>query len=623
MNPFRMRYTVYRTQGIYYFSPDISIDIKYWDVQHNHKNINVQEVVDIYVAPSIEIVLEDATISQAYQLCVQQNGGQRLDKQRLDDNELEYLPKGILQMQDLIVELLGSRRLTLPELTSLVMATSSVATSAASINIDPSVSADAKSSASVVTRTIDYAIQDLYLQQKINIQPAIQHDHNGRLSCMRCLQSSSIIRHDCGGCQQECYVCSACAAYGETRSCIPMLSQSETCSESQMYSESKSKLDINSKIKPIYPHPLSIDQQEASNRICDIARNGNNCLTWAVCGAGKTELIFQAIANARQEAKKVLIATPRKDVVFELLPRLQKAFPEDSVHAIYGGSSDKHINAGITIATTHQLLRYQNHAFDVVIIDETDAFPYAGDQMLHEHAHRVGKQFVYMTATPDKQIIAQVKDDCIVTLFSRHHQYPLPEPKWIMCPSIEAVGLDKLKRRIKQYVGIANPIDKFSNTESSLSTVFMKILASIPSEGVTMVFVPSIAQGKRLQQLLEDNLPQDISLTFVYSEDPQRVEKIAALRERRYRLVITTTILERGVTIPDSHVIVVDAHHPVFTKSTLIQIAGRVGRTIEHPSGQVVFLGKYLTKQIKAAIGEIKEINCFAAKQSTNITNRR
>jgi competence protein ComFA len=597
-----MRYTVYRTLGAYYFSPDISIDIEYWNTQHNNKSIDVQEGMDIHAAASIEIVLENATISQAYQLCVQKNGGQRLDGQDL--------PKDILQLQALMVEILGNRRLTLPE---LISATSST------LNLDDA---------------LEYAIQVLYLQQKINIQPAIQHDRNGRLYCMRCLQSAAVVSHDCGGCQQECYVCTACAAYGEARSCIPIVeltvqahsqlltSQSE--SNQSKYNQSQSnqpesnqldyELSINSAIAPIYPHPLSADQQEASDRICGIVSNGNNALIWAVCGAGKTELIFQAIANVRFEAKNVLIATPRKDVVFELLPRLQKAFPKDSVHAVYGGSSDKHIKAGLTIATTHQLLRYQNRAFDVVIVDETDAFPYAGNQMLHEHVHRVGKQFVYMTATPDKHIFAQIQADCTVTLFSRYHKYPLPEPKWIMCSSIEAAGFDKLACRIKQCIDIANPIDKFSNSEPSLSSVFMKVLASVPNKGVTMIFVPSIAQGKRLQKLLEDNLSEDISLTFVYADDPQRIEKIAALREGRYQLIITTTILERGVTIPDSHVIVVDAHHPVFTKSTLIQIAGRVGRTVEHPDGQVIFLGKYLTKQIKAAIGEIKEINRFARR---------
>src|SRR5690606_21572732 len=43
-------------------------------------------------------------------------------------------------------------------------------------------------------------------------------------------------------------------------------------------------------------------------------------LSWAVTGAGKTEMIFPLIATELQRRGKVLVATPRRDVVLELLP---------------------------------------------------------------------------------------------------------------------------------------------------------------------------------------------------------------------------------------------------------------------------------------------------------------
>ncbi|MNU00243.1 hypothetical protein D3C72_2433180 [compost metagenome] len=71
----------------------------------------------------------------------------------------------------------------------------------------------------------------------------------------------------------------------------------------------------------------------------------------------------------------MLLATPRKDVVLELAPRLAKAFGGRKVVALYGGSGERWEQGDITLATTHQLMRFYQ-AFDLVIIDELDAFPY-------------------------------------------------------------------------------------------------------------------------------------------------------------------------------------------------------------------------------------------------------
>ena len=104
-------------------------------------------------------------------------------------------------------------------------------------------------------------------------------------------------------------------------------------------------------------------------------------LIWAVTGAGKTEMIFPFIHYTAARGGRVLIATPRKDVVLELQPRIQRAFANYSVVTLYGGSEQRWEQGQITIATTHQLLRF-HQAFDLVIIDEIDAFPYHNNPML-------------------------------------------------------------------------------------------------------------------------------------------------------------------------------------------------------------------------------------------------
>lgn len=70
-----------------------------------------------------------------------------------------------------------------------------------------------------------------------------------------------------------------------------------------------------------------------------------------------------------------------------------------------------------------------------------------------------------------------------------------------------------------------------------------------------------------------------------------------------------STILERGVTFPCVDVFVVEANHRLFTKSSLIQIGGRVGRSMDRPTGDLIFFHDGLNASIKKAIKEIQQMN--------------
>ena len=86
-------------------------------------------------------------------------------------------------------------------------------------------------------------------------------------------------------------------------------------------------------------HVLNLDfklsslQQRASDFAKNILKKGETGIIWAVCGAGKTEMMFETIALALQQQKRVCWAIPRADVVIELVPRLKQAFPHALVIA--------------------------------------------------------------------------------------------------------------------------------------------------------------------------------------------------------------------------------------------------------------------------------------------------
>ena len=74
--------------------------------------------------------------------------------------------------------------------------------------------------------------------------------------------------------------------------------------------------------------------------------------------------------------------------------------------------------------------------------------------------------------------------------------------------------------------------------------------------------------------------------------------------------LVTTSVLERGVTVKNLQVLVYHAdEEEIYDAATLIQIAGRVGRKKNFEEGNVLFFGERKTKAIKEAIKEIEKTN--------------
>ena len=74
-------------------------------------------------------------------------------------------------------------------------------------------------------------------------------------------------------------------------------------------------------------------------------------------------------------------------------------------------------------------------------------------------------------------------------------------------------------------------------------------------------------------------------------------------------MLFATTVLERGVTIPDVQVAVLHGEHPVFTAASLIQMIGRAGRNIDFPDGRGLFLCTKKTADLRRCIRELERMN--------------
>lgn len=410
-------------------------------------------------------------------------------------------------------------------------------------------------------------------------------ERKGKVVCKRCLSEMCQTKPNECICGQECAYCRNCLKMGKVRKCCYFYSQAEQ--NNFQHNDSK-LLTWNGK--------LSEQQQFASDNIIETIVAKETRLLWAVAGAGKTEMLFPGIEKALQNGERVCIASPRVDVCLELGPRIQAAFPMVPLAVLYGEMEKAYEYTQLVIATTHQLFRFKE-AFDLLIIDEIDAFPFELDQSLQFAASKARKKesaLIYLSATPNQHMQKEVKRGKLqaTILPARYHGYKLPVPQTKWCVNWPVNILKKLKR-------------------TSFGKDFHQ---RIQSERRFLVFAPNIEWMLELEQVIKKMYPS-IPFESVSSGDSKRKEKVMKMREGKIQFLITTTILERGVTFPNIDVLVIGAEDRIYTESALVQIAGRCGRSAEYPTGAVIYYHDGKTLSIKRAIKQISQMNRLAEEK--------
>ena len=325
-------------------------------------------------------------------------------------------------------------------------------------------------------------------------------------------------------------------------------------------------------------YSLSRDQKKLSEQIVANYKNKIDTLVNAVCGAGKTELIYSVMAYCLSLGKAVAFAVPRRDVVIELSQRIHMVFPNNSIVSVYGGHTEKLV-AHIVVLTTHQLYRYEKY-FDLIILDEIDAFPFKNNKLLNSMFFRAVKgNIVMMSATPSKDVIEFFSQNGkqILELNTRFHEHPLPVPK-----VITLVGVLKLPYLI------------------------FKLRRFIKGGKKVFVFAPTISKCESLFNFLKIFAKNG---AFVHSKCKNRSQIISSFKRGCYDYLVTTAVLERGVTFKGLQVVIYDADNELYNSQTLIQISGRVGRKIDAPEGEVIFLVNKRTSEIDDAISTIERKN--------------
>ena len=119
---------------------------------------------------------------------------------------------------------------------------------------------------------------------------------------------------------------------------------------------------------------------------------------------------------------------------------------------------------------------------------------------------------------------------------------------------------------------------------------------------VVLVYFPTIK--------IQNEIAKKIKCDYLINSKTVNREKILSeIKCLEKGVVLTTTVLERGITIKDVQVVVYNREHKLFDKDTLIQIAGRVGRNKDYYTGDIIFLCKNKSRAMKKAIGQINKSN--------------
>ena len=320
-------------------------------------------------------------------------------------------------------------------------------------------------------------------------------------------------------------------------------------------------------------YPLTKFQQYASNKCLEMIDKSDVLLN-CVCGAGKTELVIASIAKFLKAGKKVAYAISRKEVVKELSLRFANVFKTAKVVAVYGGHS-KDIVGDIIVCTTHQLYRYHK-TFDLLIIDEVDAFPFKGDAVLWNIAKNTCKgHIIYSTATIDEKLKNLIEKGEVyeIKLSLRAHFRPLVVPKVV--------------KGVKLYL-----------------LIYLYFLLR-KTNGQIIVFVSS----KNMAIYLNKIFKMMFSSTFVYSDSKSRNEAIDLFKNGKRKVIFATTVLERGVTFKGVNVVILNFHEGVFDSSSINQMLGRVGRDFFNGEGSSWVLTTKVDEEIKKALKDIKGAN--------------
>ncbi len=178
---------------------------------------------------------------------------------------------------------------------------------------------------------------------------------------------------------------------------------------------------------------------------------------------------------------------------------------------------------------------------------------YAVKQAMKEEAARI-----YLTATPDETWKRKFRkgEQKGVIVSGRYHRHPLPVPLFCWCGNWKkSLNRERIPRVLLQWLK-------------------MYLNKKYP----VFLFVPHVRYIEEISSLLK-SLHNKVE--GVHARSDQK-EKVAAFRKGEIPLLVTTTILERGVTVKNLQVAVLGRKKKYFQKMRSYKLRAEQGGALKH-----------------------------------------
>lgn len=320
---------------------------------------------------------------------------------------------------------------------------------------------------------------------------------------------------------------------------------------------------------------LTDEQKQGSDFLVNCYLKRKNAFLQAVCGAGKTEMSLALIKMVLNEKKTIAFVIPRVEIIKQVSLRMKEYFPNTSISVLFSGESLKE-NSQLIILTPQQLIKFYKE-FDLMIIDEVDAFPFVNNPFLDRLVAKSKNEqavLIYMSATITYKYKKEIKNNLLEfhLISRRYHKRDLAVPVFF---KIKGYQDDLVYEFISDFVLEKKPL---------------------------IIYVSSIARGELMLEKLKE-----FKVDLISSVSKYKKALIKSFKEKEIDILISTTILERGITFSDVNVIVLEAENEIFNEASLIQIAGRVGRL--KTEGEVIFMSKFKSKAMINAKNKIIRFN--------------
>ena len=349
-------------------------------------------------------------------------------------------------------------------------------------------------------------------------------------------------------------------------------------------------------LEAAFPHELTPDQERALAEVKDDMESSRTLdrLLVGDVGFGKTEVAVRAAFKAVSDGKQVAVLAPTTVLAaqhFNTFRERYAPFPVrvEVVSRFRTAAETRTVLRDVAAGTvdvligTHRLLSkdVEFHKLGLLVVDEEQRFGVAHKERLQRMS--IGIEVLSMTATPIPRTLqmslAGVRDLSVI-------ETP-PPGRMAIQTHVVPFRKNVLAQAIRQEIRRGGQVFFVHNRIETLPALRRAVTEMVPEARVV------VGHG----QLPERRLEQ-VMLDFV---------------EQRADVLLTTTIIENGLDIPNANTIIVNRADR-FGLAQLYQLRGRVGRSRQHAYAYFVVPSRHnLSEDARKRLRALQEFSDLGA----------